>query len=191
MNVLIFGPQGAGKGTQAKRISEEYEIPHLATGDLYRSHIARGTELGKVVEPLLASGRLVPDEITIPIVRGEIEAADAGFVLDGYPRNLAQADALDAMLEEIERPLSIILLLELDDSVARERLLERARLEGRADDTSEVIERRLATYHEQTEPLVDHYLATGKLVKIHAERTIEEVWAEISAALDQVERRVA
>ena len=191
MNVLIFGPQGAGKGTQAKRISEEYEIPHLATGDLYRSHIGRGTELGKVVEPLLASGRLVPDEITIPIVRAEIEGADAGFVLDGYPRNLAQADALDAMLEEIERPLSIILLLELDDSVARERLLERARLEGRADDTSEVIERRLATYHEQTEPLVDHYLATGKLVKIHAERTIEEVWAEISAALDQVERRVA
>ena len=191
MNVLIFGPQGAGKGTQAKRISEEYEIPHLATGDLYRSHIGRGTELGKVVEPLLASGRLVPDEITIPIVRAEIEEADAGFVLDGYPRNLAQAEALDAMLEEIERPLSIILLLELDDSVSRERLLERARLEGRADDTPEVIDRRLATYHEQTEPLVDHYLATGKLVKIHAERTIEEVWAEISAALDQVERRVA
>jgi len=191
VNVLIFGPQGAGKGTQAKRISEEYEIPHLATGDLYRSHIGRGTELGKVVEPLLASGRLVPDEITIPIVRAEIEGADAGFVLDGYPRNLAQAEALDAMLEEIERPLSIILLLELDDSVSRERLLERARLEGRVDDTPEVIDRRLATYHEQTEPLVDHYLATGKLVKIHAERTIEEVWAEISAALDQVERRVA
>ena len=191
MNVLIFGPQGAGKGTQAKRISEEYEIPHLATGDLYRAQIARGTELGKVVEPLLASGRLVPDEITIPIVRSEIEEADGGFVLDGYPRNLAQADALDAMLAEIDRPLSIILLLELDDAIARERLLERARSEGRADDTPEVIDRRLATYHEQTEPLVDHYLASGKLVKIHAERTIEEVWSEISAALDQVERRVA
>src|SRR5436305_15236936 len=104
MNVLIVGPQGAGKGTQAKRIAEEYEIPHLATGDLYRAAIAEGSELGKLVEPLLAAGQLVPDEITIPIVRGEIENADGGFVLDGYPRSLAQAEALDAMLEEIDRP---------------------------------------------------------------------------------------
>jgi adenylate kinase len=93
------------------------------------------------------------------------------------------------MLDEIERPLSIILLLELDDAIARERLLERARLEQRADDTPEVIDRRLATYHDQTEPLVEHYRATGKLVKVHAERTIDEVWEEIRAALDQVERR--
>jgi adenylate kinase len=131
----------------------------------------------------------VPDEITIPIVRDEIEKADEGFVLDGYPRNLAQAEALDAMLEEIDRPLSIILLLELDDSVARERLLERAQLEGRADDTPEVIDRRLQTYHAETEPLVDHYLATGKLVKVHAERSIGEVWNEIVDALEQVQAR--
>jgi adenylate kinase len=183
------GPQGAGKGTQAKRIAREYEVPHLATGDLYRAEIAAGTELGRLVEPLLASGRLVPDEITIPIVRREIEAAENGFVLDGYPRNLAQAEALDAMLEEIDRPLSIILLLELADRVARERLLGRARTEGRADDTPEVIDRRLATYHEQTEPIVEHYLATGRLVKVHAERTVDEVWAEISEALEQVQLR--
>lgn len=131
----------------------------------------------------------MPDEITIPIVRGEIESAENGFVLDGYPRNLAQAEALDSMLEEIERPLSIILLLELDDDVARERLLERARIEGRPDDTPEVIDRRLATYHETTEPIVEHYLATGKLVKVHAERTIDEVWTEISDALEQVQAR--
>jgi adenylate kinase len=189
VNVLIVGPQGAGKGTQAKNIAEQYEIPHLATGDLYRTHIANRTELGTLVEPLLREGRLVPDEITIPIVRAEIENARDGFVLDGYPRNLAQAEALDAMLEEIERPLSIVLLLELDDAVARERMLRRAELEGRADDTPEAIDRQLATYHEQTEPVVDHYLATGKLVKVHAERTIEQVWAEIQEALETVEAR--
>ena len=127
----------------------------------------------------------MPDEITIPIVRSEIEKADNGFVLDGYPRNLAQAEALDEMLDEIERPLSIILLLELDDDVARARLLERAR----TDDTPDVIDRRLATYHETTEPIIEHYLATGKLVKVHAERTIDEVWAEISDALEQVQAR--
>ena len=189
MNVLIVGPQGAGKGTQAARIAAEYGIPHLATGNLYRAHVGQGTDLGQLVAPLLHSGRLVPDEITIPIVRGEIEATESGFVLDGYPRNLVQAEALDAMLDEIGRPLSIILLLELDDSVARERMRKRAEIEGRADDTPEVIDRRLATYHEQTEPVVDHYLATGKLVKMHAERPIDAVWAEIEDTLEQVQAR--
>jgi len=183
------GPQGAGKGTQAKNIAEQYGVPHLATGDLYRAHKAAGSELGKLVAPLLDAGKLVPDEITIPIVRSEIEQATEGFVLDGYPRNIAQAEALDAMLEEIERPLSIVLLLELDDEVARERMRKRAETEGRADDTPEAIERRLATYHEQTEPVVEHYLGTGKLVKVHAERTIEEVWAEIQDALETAEAR--
>ena len=191
MNVLIVGPQGAGKGTQAKKIVEEYGIPHLATGDLYRAEAAAGSELGLLVKPLLDAGQLVPDEITIPIVKDEILKSQDGFVLDGYPRNLAQAEALDAMLSEIERPLDIVLLLELDDDVARERMFKRAEIEGRTDDTPEVIERRLATYHAQTEPIVEHYLPTGKVVKVHAERSIEEVWAEIQAALDQVERRVA
>jgi adenylate kinase len=110
-------------------------------------------------------------------------------VLDGYPRNLAQAEALDSMLDEIGRPLDIIVLLELDDEIARARMLKRAELEGRADDTPEAIDRRLATYHTQTEPIVDHYRATGKLVKVHAERTIDEVWAEIQEALEQVQAR--
>jgi adenylate kinase len=189
MNVLIVGPQGAGKGTQAQRIAQEYGVPHLATGDLYRAEVANGTDLGLLVGPLLQAGQLVPDEITIPIVRGQIEDADNGFVLDGYPRNLAQAEALDAMLDEIGRPLSIVLLLELDDAIARDRMLKRAELEGRADDTPEAIDRRLATYHEQTEPVVEHYLATGNLVKIHAERSIDEVWVELQEALEQVQAR--
>jgi adenylate kinase len=132
----------------------------------------------------------VPDEITIPLVRRVVENEGApGFILDGYPRNLAQAEALDAMLDEIGRPLDVVLLLELDDAIAVERLLKRAEIEGRPDDTPEAINRRLATYHAETEPVVDHYLATGKLVKLHAERTVDEVWSEIVQALEQVEAR--
>jgi adenylate kinase len=189
VNILILGPQGAGKGTQAKRIADEYGVRHVASGDLYRAAIAEGSELGKQVEPILASGALVPDEITIPLIRNEIEKTSEGFVLDGYPRNLAQAEALDEMLSEIERPLSIVLLLAIDDGQARERLFKRAQTEGRTDDTPEVIERRLATYHRDTEPVVEHYRTSGNLVQIHAERSIDEVWVEIEQAISTLEAR--
>ncbi|HEY5058346.1 MAG TPA: adenylate kinase [Gaiellaceae bacterium] len=187
--MLILGPQGAGKGTQAKRIAEEYEIPHIATGDLYRAAAAAGTDLGKVVGPLLDEGKLVPDEITIPLIREEVLKASGGFVLDGYPRNIAQAEALDELLDEIERPLSIVLLLQLDDAIARDRLTKRGELEGRADDTPDAIDRRLSDYHAKTEQVVDHYRLSGNLVQIHGERPIDEVWSEISDALEQVQAR--
>jgi adenylate kinase len=187
----MLGPQGSGKGTQAKKISEAYEVPHIATGDMFRAAIAAGTELGRRVEPLLEAGEMVPDDITIALIRERLGEEDAqrGFVLDGFPRNIAQAEALDAMLEEIDRPLSAVLLLELSDDTARERLGRRAVLEGRADDQPDAIERRLRDYHEKTEQVVDHYLATGKLVKMHAERPIDEVWAEIEDTLEQVQAR--
>lgn len=194
MNVLLLGPQGSGKGTQAAKIAEAYGIPHVSTGDMFRAAVAAGTELGRRVEPILASGQLVPDEITIALIRERLAQEDAseGFVLDGFPRNLAQAEALDEMLREIGRPLSIVLLLELDDEICRERMRKRAELEGRADDTPEAIERRLEIYHRDTEPVVEHYLATGRLVKVHAERTIPEVFAEIGQALEAArEREVA
>jgi adenylate kinase len=183
-----LGPQGAGKGTQAKRVAAEYSIPHISTGEMFRAAIAAGTPLGKEVEPLLAAGTLVPDETTIAIIRERLAQEDArdGFVLDGYPRNPAQADALDEMLGEIDRELDAILFFDLPDDVAMERMLKRAEEEGRPDDTPEVMAARLATYHEQTEPIVEHYRATGKLVPLHAERPIDEVWNEIQAALEQV-----
>jgi adenylate kinase len=187
----MLGPQGSGKGTQATKIAEAYDVPHIATGVMFRAAIEAGSELGKQVEPLLDAGVLVPDDVTIALIRERLSEEDAqnGFVLDGFPRNIAQAEALDAMLEDIDRPLSAVLLLELSDETARERLGKRAAIENRADDQPDAIEQRLRDYHEKTEPVVDHYLTTGKLVKMHAERPIDEVWAEITDTLEQVQAR--
>ena len=188
MNLLVLGPQGAGKGTQAKRISEDYGVPHVSTGDMFRAAQAEGTEFGKQVGAIMASGKLVPDELTIAMIEERLSRPDAqeGFVLDGFPRTLAQAEALDITLGGIARGLDAILFFDVPDSVGMERALKRAELEGRADDTPEVIAKRLAVYHEETEPIVEYYRTTGKLVPLHAERSIEEVWSEIEAALQQV-----
>jgi adenylate kinase len=191
VNLLVLGPQGSGKGTQAKRIAAAHGIPHVSTGDIFRAAVAEGSELGRRVQPIVAAGELVPDDLTVALIRERLGAGDAreGFVLDGFPRNLVQAEELDAMLGEIGRSLDAVLFFDLDDETATARLLGRARDEGRADDTPEVIARRLALYHEQTEPVVEHYRATGKLVPLHAAGTVGEVFAEIEDALEQVEAR--
>jgi adenylate kinase len=188
LNVLLLGPQGAGKGTQAKRISDEYGIPHIATGDMFRAAIAAQSELGKQVEPILASGKLVPDEVTIALIRDRLAQVDArdGFVLDGFPRTLVQAEALDGMLTEAGINWDAILFFDLPDNYATERMLKRATEENRPDDTPDVIAERLRTYHEQTEPIVEHYRVTGRLVPLHADRTIDEVWVEVQDALERV-----
>lgn len=188
MNLLVLGPQGAGKGTQAKRISAEYEIPHVATGDMFRAELAAGTALGKQVGEIMARGDLVPDSLTVQMIESRLSEPDAaeGFVLDGFPRNLVQAQALDAMLGGIGRVLDAILFFAVSDEIGMERALSRAALEDRADDTREVIARRLEIYHRETEPIVEHYRTTGKLIPLHADRSIEQVWAEISDALQQV-----
>jgi adenylate kinase len=189
VNILILGPQGSGKGTQAKRIAAEYGIAHVSSGDLFRAAIAEGTPLGREVEPILASGALVPDGLTIALIRERLAQSDArsGFVLDGYPRTLPQAEALDELLGELGRPLSVVLELQVPDEICVERMLKRAADEGRPDDTPEAIQRRLEIYHRDTAPLVDHYLATGKVVGIHGDRPVDEVYAEIQEALEQVE----
>ena len=185
MNLLVLGPQGSGKGTQAKRISAAHDVPHISTGDMFRAAITAGTPLGKEVEPILAAGDLVPDGLTIALIRDRLGQADArdGFVLDGFPRNLEQAVALDAMLAEIGRALDVVLFFDLPDELASERMLGRAAAEGRTDDSPEVIARRLAIYHEQTEPVVARYRDAGLLAPLHAERSIDDVFAEVEAAL--------
>jgi adenylate kinase len=191
LNILILGPQGSGKGTQAARIASEYGIPHIATGDMFRAAIAAGTPLGAEVEPILASGALVPDELTIRLIRERLSEGDAGsgFVLDGFPRNTAQAEALDELLEELGRPLDAILDLQVPDEACLERLLGRAEEEGRTDDSPEVIRRRLEIFHRETEPLVGYYLPRGIVVGIHGDRSRDEVWTEIVEALERVTAR--
>jgi len=188
LNLLVLGPQGAGKGTQAKRIAADYDLPHISTGDRFRAEIASGTEFGQRVQGILAAGELVPDELTIGKLREWIHAeGQDGFVLDGFPRNLAQAEALDTMLRELGKELDAILFFDLPDDVATQRMLKRAQEENRADDTPDVIARRLEIYHAETEPIVEHYRATGKLVPLHADRSIEEVYTEIQQALQRFE----
>jgi adenylate kinase len=193
VNILVLGPQGSGKGTQAKRISATYGIPHVSSGDLYREAVVRGTELGGQVEPLLAAGRLVPDEITIPLIRDRLDRGDTlpGFILDGYPRNLAQAEALDEMLSDLGRSIDIVFEFQVPDRQQLiDRMLKRAAVEKRPDDTLDVIEQRLETYDRETAPLVEYYRSTrGNVVGIHADRTIDDVFHEIQQALSAVEAR--
>ena len=186
MNLLVLGPQGSGKGTQAARLSEAHGIPHVSTGEMFRATIEDGTDLGRRVEPILAAGDLVPDDLTVSLIRARLAEPDAerGFVLDGFPRNLAQAEGLDKMLAEIGRELDAVLFFDISDEVSVERLRGRAKEEGREDDTPEAIARRLEIYHDQTEPVVERYRATGKLVPLHAERSIEQVANEIAEALE-------
>ena len=152
---------------------------------MLRAAIAHGTELGLQVKPIVDRGDLVPDELVVALIAERIAEPDAehGFVLDGFPRNLAQAEALDEMLRGIGRGLDAILFFDVPDAVGLERALRRAELEGRQDDTLDVIGKRLEIYHSETEPIVEHYRTTGKLVPLHAGRTVEEVWNEIVRAL--------
>src|SRR5438309_10481137 len=156
---------------------------------MFRAAIAAGTELGRQVEPILARGELVPDELTIALIRERLAQPDAnnGFILDGFPRNLTQAEALDELLAEIDRPLSVVFEFQISDEECILRLTKRAGVEGRPDDTPEAIAKRLQIYHEQTEPLIPHYLTTGKVVGIHAGGSEDEVFAEIQEALELVE----
>jgi len=186
-DILLLGPQGAGKGTQGKLLAAEYGIPHVATGDMLREAMASGSELGVKVKPIYDAGRLVPDNLMIELIRERLRADDArkGFVLDGFPRTMPQAEALEEMLREIGRELDVVFEFQLDDQVGRERMLKRAADEARVDDTPEAIEQRLRLYHDETEPLVEYYRTRGNLVGIHADRPIESVRAEIQRALEQ------
>jgi adenylate kinase len=187
-DILLLGPQGAGKGTQGKLIATEHGIPHVATGDMLRAAMAADTELGRRVKPIYDSGQLVPDDLMIELIRERLGEEDAreGFVLDGFPRTMPQAEALEEMLREIGRDLDVVFEFQLEDEVGRERMLRRAAEEGRADDTPEAIDERLRLYHAETEPLIEYYRARGNLVGIHADRPVQTVFGEIQQALEQM-----
>jgi adenylate kinase len=188
LNVLLLGLQGSGKGTQGRRIADEYGLAYIGTGDMLRFAIAEGTKLGKRVQPILNSGELVPDELMIDLIADRLAQEDAqeGFVLDGFPRTHKQAEALDTMLAEIGRSPTVVFELQVPHAVAVDRLLRRAQEEGRADDTPDVIDQRIALYNRETAPLLEHYRTRGQLVGIHGDRPVNQVFREIQDALEQL-----
>lgn len=185
MRLIILGPPGAGKGTQAERITAAHEIPHISTGDIFRANIKNETELGKQVKSILDAGGYVSDDLTNAIVADRLAQDDAkdGFLLDGYPRTLAQVEALDALLSDNDQSLDAVLELVVDDEELIKRLLKRAETSGRTDDTEEVIRERQAIYVRETAPLAENYLERGLLVGVDGEGDMDEVTERIEQAL--------
>jgi adenylate kinase len=183
--LVIMGPPGAGKGTQAKILSERLRIPHVSSGDIFRANVEAGTELGRRAGEYVLRGEYVPDELTNAMVRDRLYRPDCeeGFILDGYPRTVAQVDYLDQILADHDAPLDRVLELTVDTDAIVERLLKRAQLEGRVDDTADVIRRRLEVYAEQTLPLTTLYAERGLLIRVDGMGSVEEVSARALEAL--------
>jgi adenylate kinase len=188
VKLILLGPPGAGKGTQAKRLEDKYGFVQLSTGDMLRAAVAAGTEVGKVAEAIMARGELVPNEVVVGIISDRIEQPDVakGYILDGFPRNVAQAEALDAMLKGKGTELDAVVELEVDDSILLSRIETRAAETvggARADDNAEALAKRLTVYHEQTAPLIAYYKAKGKLKTVDGMKDMDEVTRQIEAAL--------
>lgn len=181
LQLIILGGPGAGKGTQAEKITENFQLCHISTGAILRAEVAKGTELGNMVKGVMESGGLVADSIVLTLVEQRLQEADCqrGFILDGFPRTIPQATGLEAILQRRGDETIRVLYLEVSDEEMTRRLLGR----GRADDTEETIQNRIATFHEQTDPLVEYYRDKGVLIRINGEQSIEEVAAAVDAVL--------
>jgi len=185
MQLLIMGPPGAGKGTQAKVIAQELGIPAISTGDIFRQNVANQTELGQIVSAIMAKGELVPDSVTVDLVADRLAQPDAapGFLLDGFPRTVPQAEALDGILAKLGLELDAVLSLAVDGDTLIARMAKRAAEEGRADDNEATIRHRFEVYSAETEPLLALYRDRGQLVEIDGLGTVDEVHARLMAAL--------
>jgi adenylate kinase len=190
MRLILMGPPGAGKGTQAKYVAARFGIPAISTGDIFRANVSRGTPLGVEAKKYMDAGEYVPDEVTNRMVRNRIDEPDAepGFLLDGYPRTLAQVEELDGMIGHTGHKLDAVVVLTVDEEEVVQRLLRRAQVEGRADDTEEVIRRRQEVYVEQTEPLIGVYRGRGILHEVDGMGEVDEVTERIFAEIASVEQ---
>jgi adenylate kinase len=183
--IVFFGPPGSGKGTQASRLAASAGIPQISSGDLLRSHVARGTALGAIAKPIMESGALVPDDLVTRMLKERLAGPDAkkGAIFDGYPRTVAQARSLETLLKETGGRVDNVLFIDVPDAILVDRLLKRATLEGRSDDTKETIAERLRVYREKTAPLADLYASAGVLVTIDGNRSVEAVAADVESAV--------
>jgi adenylate kinase len=188
MNIILLGPPGAGKGTQAQRLQDKHGLVQLSTGDMLRAAVASGSEIGRKAKSIMDAGDLVPDEVVIQIISERLDSEDTtahGAILDGFPRTTAQAEALDSMLADKGRSLDAVLELTVDETILLDRIQKRASEDGgaRADDNAETLRNRLAVYHEQTAPIVPYYDKKGMLTRIDGMAPIEEVTVELEKAL--------
>ncbi|MCP9808281.1 adenylate kinase [Cyanobium sp. HWJ4-Hawea] len=177
--LLFLGPPGAGKGTQAQQLAVAKDLVHLSTGDLLRAEVQAGSALGQEAEAVMARGELVSDALVLAIVRGRLESHQGGWLLDGFPRNLAQAEALGQLLDDLGQQIELVVLMELDDDLLIQRLLSR----GRTDDNEAVIRHRLEVYREQTAPLISHYRSRGLLEAVEAAGSVETIADRITELL--------
>jgi len=186
-NLVLFGPPGAGKGTQAIKIAEKYSLAHISTGDIFRSEIKNRTELGIKVKNIVDSGKLVPDELLIDLLKNAMSKFTdvKGFVFDGFPRTSKQAEDLDILLEEADDNVTVTLALDVNEEELIKRILMRAETQGRVDDTEEVIQNRLKVYHAQTSPLIDYYKEQGKFESVYGMGTIEEIFNRLCEVVEK------
>ena len=188
LNIVIFGAPGSGKGTQSERIVEKYGINHISTGDVLRAQIKAGTELGKTAQGYIDQGQLLPDALIIDILAHTLDSFEdsKGVIFDGFPRTIAQAEALKKMLAERGQEVSVMLDLDVPEDELMTRLIKRGQESGRADDNEETIKKRLVVYHSQTAPLIDWYKTDGKYQHINGLGSMEGIFAEIAEAIDKI-----
>ena len=189
LNIVLFGPPGAGKGTQSENIINKFELTHLSTGDLFRKHLGEGTDLGKLAQKYMDEGNLVPDSVVIDMVKDKIASTTntKGFIFDGFPRTVPQAKALDEMLKEFNTNIKGMIALDVPDEELRIRLLDRGKTSGRSDDQNvDKINNRIQVYKNETIPVAEFYQSQGKLSKIHGVGSIEGIFAEISKVIESL-----
>jgi adenylate kinase len=186
-NLILFGPPGSGKGTQSVKIAEKYSLVHISTGDIFRREIKNKSALGMKVQSIIEKGELVPDELLVDLLRSAMKQAGSpsGFVFDGFPRTIRQAEDLDRLLDETDESVSLVLALEVDEEEVVSRLLKRAQLEGRKDDTEDVIRNRMKVYHSQTQPLMEYYTKQDKFVSLPGVGSIDEIFSATCKVIEK------
>ncbi|MBA3649631.1 MAG: adenylate kinase [Chitinophagales bacterium] len=192
LNLILFGPPGSGKGTQATMLKERYDLLHISTGDIFRNELKNHTALGLEVQQYMEAGQLVPDDLTIRILADftEKNSTSKGIIFDGFPRTIAQADALDAFLSSKNTPVSLVLALQVNDNELIKRILLRGSFSGRSDDQDQsVVTKRLAVYNNQTAPLIDYYKKQNKLRALNGEGSIEEIFSSLCNQIDPISNR--